>query len=373
MNRHRLRGAATAASTAAVLSLSRTSPADFVAKHAHETCLRDANRREPVLFTETQGGNSFEPTCVLRRHRCYYGEQYLVHNATPGLLQCLADSSCRHEVNQGQRLLRRSWPSSEGAPRLREVAQATPIPEVGFDVDLSTYVRQLQPFLIRGGASSLPAQWKWSEPYLLDRMGSARLGGGGPSDTFANLYDKVYYSGELPSQMMPDVPYPPLIAAAKPTLQRITFWYTVEGRTNSMLHRDNGNFFIAQVHGSKTVTLVDPEHSLRVYADFTDMYNLSPMDAQRVRTDLYPEAIGVPVKWATLNKGDLLYLPMYYWHHLESAAGRNVALTFQFGSWIVPRAKSHYSYNMSEMLRRYRAASSSIARPLSPAELFNLH
>ena len=112
---------------------------------------------------------------------------------------------------------------------------------------------------------------------------------------------------------------------------------------------------MAQIYGEKNVTLVDPVHSMRVYSDFAEVYNLSPLDPLRVRRDLFPEAAGVPVRFARIQPGDLLYLPILYWHQLTSGAGRNVALTFQFGKWTFPRPESHYSVCMNAAVSRHRA------------------
>ena len=241
----------------------------------HETCLQNAASPEHVLFTPTERANSFEPQCQLIRHQRYYGSDFLMQNATPTLLKCLADRDCNEAVSQ--KIKPEDWPFKPQAAHLREVAQVTPIPEVRANVDLGAYVRRLQPFILRGGASQLPAQRKWTDPYLIERIGTTRNGGGGPDDpTFARdgAPDKdVYFSRRLPSQLDADAPLLPLFSEAGSTLDRVTFWYSSIGQTSSVLHRDDGNFFIAQVHGSKNVTLVDPEHSLRLYADFGDSYH----------------------------------------------------------------------------------------------------
>ena len=106
-----------------------------------------------------------------------------------------------------------------------------------------------------------------------------------------------------------------------------------------------------------------------------ECYNLSPVDATNVRVDIFPDVANVPIKTASLDKGDLLYLPMYYWHHLQAGDGRNVALTYQFSRWIVPQAETHYSLNFSRMLGRYRvrSASSRVKQLLKSRQLlFNL-
>lgn len=307
--------------------------------YVHEQCLRVALHEEPVLFTKTDTDDAgFDESCRLRRHRFYYGGEHL-------------------PLPKEKSLWGEAGPSV--ATHLLTVANIRPVAEVTMSVDVRAYAQRLEPFVIRGGASNLSAIKRWSDSYL--RSSFARSNAWHRQWFERSLQDKSsteYQSIDLQKvnvfQLMMDARVPSLYRHKARSLERISFWYTTRGLTKSLLHRDDGNFVIAQVDGTKTWTLVDPEDSLRLYPDWSNLYNLSPVDPTNVRLDLYPDVEGVPVKVVRIHPGDLLYVPIDTWHFVESAQGRNNMLTFQFGEWSFGQVSSHYSVNFTAHLDQYR-------------------
>jgi len=305
------------------------------AAYVHETCLTHPERPEPVLFQTGEEPNGFDAQCVLRRHQYYYGKKYL---PLPGN---------RSDLREGQS----EW-NGMGSHLLTVAQPMTDIPEVNSSVVLSDYSRRLKPFVIRGGAASLPAMEKWSDDYLATHGGDVTKDVDGKTLTSA-IKKKQYWSQGTPERLLQDAPILPPFQRWTESLEKITFWYAPIGYTRSFLHRDDGNFVVAQIDGTKTWHLVDPDYSLRLYADFGEEYNLSPVPGNDVQLDRYPEIADVPVRVLRLHAGDVLYLPRGYWHFVESGFGRNVALTYQFNACDeeIDFAATHYSKNYTAWLQ----------------------
>ena len=92
--------------------------------------------------------------------------------------------------------------------------------------------------------------------------------------------------------------------------------------THSGLHFDGEDNFFAQVVGTKRVFMVSPSDSDRVHPYFTD-FGKSPIDVEGVlagRVDLarYPRFSRATVYEATLEPGDVLFMPRMWWHHLHA-------------------------------------------------------
>ena len=327
-------------------------PADRQAEtsYVHEPCLshptqlqtRRGHLREPVLFTSTERFAGFNETCRLRRHLFYYGKRHL-------------------PLAEGTPFWGAAGPSRKTLSKthLLTVAKILPVTEVSTEVDVDTFARRLEPFVIRGGGSELPAMQRWSDEYLASQFRRS------PSkyrpwfdealqDCCSQTYGAISLQRLNRSTLLSDARIPRLYQHEADNLERVTFWYTARGLTRSKLHRDDGNFVIVQVAGTKTFSLVDPAHSLRLYADWSDLYNLSPVDPTNVRLDLYPDVEDVPVKVVRLHAGDMLYLPIDTWHFVESGQGRNNMLTFQFRKWDFEGLPSHYSVNFTAFLDQYR-------------------
>ncbi len=101
------------------------------------------------------------------------------------------------------------------------------------------------------------------------------------------------------------------------------FWYGPMG-TVTPLHHDLTNNFMAQVRGSKRLRLVAP-------AELADVYNHrhchSLVDPERVDEDRYPQFRNVRVLDVTIAPGDLLFLPVGWWHHVRALA-TSITMTF---------------------------------------------
>lgn len=91
--------------------------------------------------------------------------------------------------------------------------------------------------------------------------------------------------------------------------------------TVSPLHFDMSEGVLCQLHGSKLVTLVDPEWHGRLYP-----YPLQHAHDRQSRVDdihspdpaRFPLSVGVQVRRGVIDAGCLLYIPYAHWHQIES-------------------------------------------------------
>ena len=91
------------------------------------------------------------------------------------------------------------------------------------------------------------------------------------------------------------------------------FWFGPQG-TITPFHHDLTNNFMMQIVGRKQVRLMAPCESSRVYNHrhcFTDV------DARNVDLKRFPAMADVPVIDCVLEPGEILFLPVGWWHHVE--------------------------------------------------------
>ena len=91
------------------------------------------------------------------------------------------------------------------------------------------------------------------------------------------------------------------------------FWFGPQG-TITPFHHDLTNNFMMQIVGRKQVRLMAPCESSRVYNHrhcFTDV------DAKNVDLKRFPAMAGVPIIDCVLEPGEILFLPVGWWHHVE--------------------------------------------------------
>jgi hypothetical protein len=101
------------------------------------------------------------------------------------------------------------------------------------------------------------------------------------------------------------------------------FWFGPKG-TVTPLHHDLTNNFLAQVRGRKLVRLVAPY-------EFPSLYNnrhcFSQVDLDRIDYDRFPAFRNVTVVDVEIGPGDLLFLPVGWWHYVR---GLELSITMTF-------------------------------------------
>ena len=280
----------------------------------------------------------------------------------------------RKRVEAG--VLRRKLPAIGTIPIDRIDPQDTTPEEFRRD-----YIRRYTPVVLKGVASQWPAVQKWSPEFFAAHYGSENLlvrtrsaGVGAESAytrdmTLAELIDNLCHDGEYYAGNLEDVfnnhpelrgdlllreievyssGAPPKFTPDEKRGWRLPKWGEIlstqlfisnaNGRTG--YHCAAGGNFFLQVHGQKRWTFVNPRHSPFMYPvirkDF--FYSSSPVDVrmngeEQVREG-YPLYNLIPKYEVTLNPGDVLYSPQWWWHTVDNVGfSVGVAMRFRTGAF----------------------------------------
>jgi len=246
-----------------------------------------------------------------------------------------------------QQLRKREW-VLHNSRMLREAVDCS-IAEIWNSIDNASFFRNYyainRPLIIRGGASKWPAVQLWNEEYLISKAGhrEVQIQSGRNSDTryeinasthrevltFADFVTRVFRSGETNDFYMtaqnsdingrvleplwPDVsPIPEMLEGDAKT-GRMFFWMGPSG-TVTPLHHDLTNNLMIQVVGRKRVKLIAPDYLPFVYNHF---HCFSEVDAEAVDLQRFPLFKKIKVQDVTIGPGDILFLPIGWWHHVR--------------------------------------------------------
>jgi hypothetical protein len=212
-------------------------------------------------------------------------------------------------------------------------------------------IEQNEPLVLRGCARSMAAVTKWADSAYLAHHGA---------HNFAPLLNTSVYDRSDPlrsAQLLADLEMPSELGAllrrwsgdAAPSA-----WVTRGGKRAAM-HFDSFENVHVMVSGAKHFRLVSPVDALAMYIDFAGSaaeaeidevcpdhgtfgcdglgcYAFVPFDASSVDVATYPRVQEAVVHTTTLEAGDALVLPSFWFHYIEhlplDGSGRNVAVTF---------------------------------------------
>ena len=105
------------------------------------------------------------------------------------------------------------------------------------------------------------------------------------------------------------------------------FWYGPKG-TITPLHHDLTNNFMAQVQGRKLVRLFSPTHLPNVYNNY-NVY--SPVDLGNIDYAQFPQFKNIKIMDVIIEPGDLLFLPVGYWHYV---LGLETSITMTYTNFL---------------------------------------
>lgn len=112
-----------------------------------------------------------------------------------------------------------------------------------------------------------------------------------------------------------------------------SFWLGPAGSV-STLHFDPADNLFAQIYGKKRVILASPEQAREVYYPHERFksLNFSPLDVERPDFARFPAARGLAPLACEMVPGDVLYIPMGWWHYLR-ATEISISLNFWWVYW----------------------------------------
>jgi hypothetical protein len=254
------------------------------------------------------------------------------------------------------------------------------------ELTAAEFKKQAVPLLIKGATEGWPAAERWKDPgYLVQSAGSSLvtirdIGADVDANRRVSLAeylelleqpDGVYMGptpNRIPGELTADIrPFPFL-----PGLDPWTIWFVGKGSyTGCHHHYGSGDVLMCQVLGTKTVCLYAPNwrNDRALYAA-RKYQNWSPVDLVEVDWSAFPRFAESQPWSATVEQGDALFIPDYWWHAVastENAYGITVAHFFEstgLNLLAPPVLRRLYDKIQHGLLRRVRERGSALGRSL---------
>lgn len=249
---------------------------------------------------------------------------------------------------------------NDGAPQMRSAEAVPRVADLTRAEFIDSYSRLARPVVVSRGLSAWGPPSKWNPDYLVAELGDkpvqVAIASNGvfhydPLATRTFQLEKltfrqaaaaiaappenkgVYLMQQSIGQSFPelsgDVRVPDLLGdePAAPHL-----WF---GSANNVtpLHYDPLDNFFLQLHGRKRFTLFSPAHFEELYPFPVEarLSHISHVDVERPDLARHPRVAEVPRFEVTLDPGDMLFLPVFWWHHVRSL---EVSISLNF--WSAP-------------------------------------
>lgn len=239
-----------------------------------------------------------------------------------------------------------------------------PIPRIAFStgVEMRAYLADASnPFIATGVLAGWPAMRAWTPDHFARRFGDLQVtafvdlpANGAPYEmhtedyarrmklcTFVALIGKspkASYIHQLSIAEIPDIADETDFSALLPPGcdSCMQYFWLGSGGTRSGLHFDRFDNLNAQIFGEKSVFLVSPDQSGRLYP-FPDNVEKSRIDVDTPRFDQFPALRSVCAHTATLKAGEVLFIPKLWWHHFHSLSPA-INVNLWYGEHISMRA-----------------------------------
>jgi hypothetical protein len=243
----------------------------------------------------------------------------------------------------------------------------TEIPQVsGSDIAaaLEAHRREQRPLLLKGAAADWPAVKQWSPAYLARIVGDVQVTPSvGLPDTEVpyNHRDKGFrktmtvqefvalmgtgdrcYIDQVSIRKMPGLERDfDFASLSPPDLKDVILW--MGASTRSGMHYDYVDNLFAQVHGTKLAILAAPEEAGNLHL-FPDSHTKSQVAPEHPDLKAHPRFARAHLMQATLEPGDVLFLPRAWWHYFASSPS-SISLACWHGESLGP------SYDLQVMMR----------------------
>jgi ribosomal protein L16 Arg81 hydroxylase len=241
------------------------------------------------------------------------------------------------------RLAKRDWVLGIQS-RLNKLAQSE-VPRrarLSGDDFLHEYYRRNQPVIITGMLEDCAARSKWTFDYLSSHLGErevevqfgrnadadyelnsvshrrrmpfaeyvALVRNAGVTNDFYMTANNDSHNKQALSELMEDLP----LLSEYLKDRNGFFWFGPAG-TITPFHHDLTNNFMIQIAGRKRVRLIAPCDTPKVY---NQIHCFSPVDGRNIDLQRFPMMADVPVIDCVLEPGEILFLPVGWWHFVEA-------------------------------------------------------
>lgn len=112
------------------------------------------------------------------------------------------------------------------------------------------------------------------------------------------------------------------------SIEQVMLWLGAGGQI-SLVHNDHRDNFLCVFAGKKQVTLIDGVHGNALYERRSLRDKVSPVDIDNPDVEQFPDFRRVPMLRADVMAGDVLYIPVCWFHQVHSV-GRNLAINIWF-------------------------------------------
>lgn len=113
------------------------------------------------------------------------------------------------------------------------------------------------------------------------------------------------------------------------TAGRVFFWYGPAG-TITPLHHDPVNILLAQVSGRKLVKMISPNQTPLMY-NYVGVF--SKVDGEKPDYEKYPLYKQVKITEFILEPGEVLFIPVGWWHHVKAL---EPSISVSFTNFVFP-------------------------------------
>lgn len=122
----------------------------------------------------------------------------------------------------------------------------------------------------------------------------------------------------------------PAFFSGRRKLVDANIWMSGSGPATS-LHYDYCDNFLAMIRGTKRIVLFPPSETrhLDPYPCSSDTPHMSRLDMGRPDVDRFPGARRARAIELSLEPGEMLFLPAFWWHYVQSF-GLNIAVNFWY-------------------------------------------
>jgi lysine-specific demethylase 8 len=113
-------------------------------------------------------------------------------------------------------------------------------------------------------------------------------------------------------------------------LEFVNLWFGPGGNTTA-LHFDGANNFFIQLFGEKKIWLYSPKYFYSLYPNsFTSRApHISQVDPGNIDEINYPRALDIEKTEIIISRGNILFLPAYWWHQVYSI-NSNISVNIWF-------------------------------------------
>jgi ribosomal protein L16 Arg81 hydroxylase len=224
---------------------------------------------------------------------------------------------------------------------------------------LERYYAVNRPVILTGLLNGCPARERWSPEYLAEICGDVQVQimagrqsdpryelnseshkrevkmseyvgmvrDGGPSNDYYLVANNSFFDLPETQALLSEVPQLPEYLDHSDSAGRVFLWFGPAG-TITPLHHDMMNVMVAQITGRKRFTLIAPEQTPYVYNHIGVYSEVDCGKPDYSRHPLYGQT--TPTTFV-LEPGDVLFIPVGWWHYVEALYTSIIVSYINFG------------------------------------------